>query len=80
MLKDYHRLIWSFAENQRMTHLRMNRVTYGIKSSACHAVRAMQETAKLNPKSPACKVVLNGFYVDDLLTGAEDMKSAIRFQ
>ena len=78
--KDYHRLIWRFAENQRKTHLLMKRVTYGIKSSEYHAVRAMQETTKLNQKSSACKVILNNLYVNELLTGAEDVKPAIRWQ
>ena len=51
--KDYHRLLWRFSPEEKISHLRLKRVIYGVRSSAYHATRAQQETATFKPGSVA---------------------------
>lgn len=52
----------------------LNTVTYGTASAPFHAVRCMQELARIDGDDlPLGRhVLLNNFYVDDMLTGADD--------
>ena len=34
--KDFHRIFWRPDPNEELQHLRMTRVTYGIRSSGFH--------------------------------------------
>lgn len=54
-------------------------VTYGLASSPHNATRALIEgaSAELKEFPHAANVILNDFYMDDLLTGAENIERAI---
>ena len=62
--------------DQEITQLRMNRVSYGVRSSAYHSIRSLQETADNDPNSKISNIIKNDFYVDDLLFGAESIQEA----
>ena len=58
----------------------MTRVTYGIGSSAYHSIRALQETAKSTTDDAVKQAIMKDFYVDDLLSGADNLDNAKRIQ
>ena len=60
----------------------MTRVTFGVSSSSFVANMAVKQNAEnFAHKYPmAAKVVNEAFYVDDCLTGADDLKEAIELQ
>ena len=61
--------------------LRMTRVTYGVASSSYYSTRALQESGKTNgPNSNTVNVILNDFWVDDLLSGADTLEEACVLQ
>ena len=55
----------------------MTRVSYGVASSAYHAIRSLNECANFEGASPETQVVIKrDFYVDDLLSGANSVHEA----
>ena len=61
--------------------LRMTRVTYGVASSSYHSTRALQESGKNHGPNPnTVNVILNDFWVDDLLSGADTLEEACVLQ
>ncbi|KAJ8977627.1 hypothetical protein NQ317_010248 [Molorchus minor] len=60
----------------------LNTVTYGTASAPFLAVRCLQELAHENMKiSPnASQIILDDFYVDDLLTGSDDLHELQQLQ
>ena len=59
----------------------MTRVTYGAASSSYHSTRALQESGKTNgPNLNTVNVILNDFWVDDLLSGADTLEEACVLQ
>ena len=77
--RDYHRIIWRFDPAEPLQIYRMTRVTYGVASSAYHAVRTLLEIADLT-NGPAARVIREDFYVDDLLSGADSPQAAAQLQ
>ena len=78
--KDFHRILWKFESQTDVSHLRMKRVTYGISSSSFHSIRALQEAGHQSTDPDVKGPILNDFYVDDLLTGAESVEEAKTLQ
>ena len=59
----------------------MTLVTYGVASSSYHSTRALQESGKTNGPNPnTVNVILNDFWVDDLLSGADTPEEACVLQ
>ena len=59
----------------------MTRVTYGVASSSYHSTRALQESGKTNGPNPnTVNVILNDFWVVDLLSGADTLEEACVLQ
>ena len=57
--------------------LRITRVTYGVASSSYHSTRALQESGKNHEPNPnTVNVILNDFWVDDFLSGADTLEEA----
>ena len=75
--KDFHRILWRDEPTQEIKHLRMTRVTYGIRSSSYHSIRSLQETAALTDDAPTSAAIRRDFYVDDLMSGAESVEMAV---
>ncbi len=78
--RDFHRILWRADPKALLEHWRMTRVTYGIATSAYHSIRALQETAKDTTDEVTKQTILNDFYVDDLLSGANSMEEAKHLQ
>ena len=79
--RDFHRILWRDYVTDEIRELRMTRVTYGVASSSYHSIRALQEGGKTNGPYPnIVNVILNDFWVDDLLSGADTLEEACVLQ
>ena len=80
--RDFHRFVWRSDPNQELKDYRMTRATFGVSASCFAANMAVKQNAiELAHKYPlAAEAVLDSFYVDDGLTGAEDIEAAITLQ
>lgn len=80
--KDLHRFVWRSDPNQVLKDYRMTRATFGVSASCFAANMAVKHNAiELVDKYPLAAVAVHeSFYVDDGLTGADDVKSAITLQ
>ena len=74
--RRFHRLLWRDNPKDEFRHLQLTRVIYGIASSGYHAVRSLQETAKLTDNENVRTAILEGFYVDDFLSGCNTLEDA----
>ena len=68
--RDFHRLVWRDDPNKTLSVLRLTRVIYGIRSSAFHAVYALQNVAKAVEDGAVRRAIHDDFYVDDFLGGS----------
>ena len=78
--RRFHRLFWRNDPKDPFRHLQMTRVIYGIASSCYHSVRSLQETSKLTENKQIRTAILEGFYVDDFLSGCNSIDDAIQLQ
>ena len=77
--RDLHRFIWREQPTAPLVDFRMTRVTFGISSSPYLAIKSLHQTAHdFGHQYPiASPLVLDSFYVDDLLSGAETPEQAL---
>ena len=69
--RDFHRILWRDYVTDEIRELSMTRVTYGVASSSYHSTRALQDSVKTNGPNPnTVNVILNEFWVNELLSGA----------
>ena len=78
--KPFHRILWRDEPTQKIEHLQMTRVTYGIASSAYHSIRSLRETAKSTDDERVTRALVNDFYVDDFLSGSTSLVEAEELQ
>ena len=79
--RNFHRILWRDYVTDEIRDLRMTRVTYSVASSSYHSTRALQESGKNHgPNLNTVNVILNDFWVDDLLSGADTLDEACVFQ
>ena len=79
--RSCHRILWRDYVTDEIRKLRMTRVRYGVASSPYHSTRALQESGKTNGPNPnTVNVILNDFWVDDLLIGADTLEEACVLQ
>ena len=80
--RDLHRFIWRSNPSDIIQDYRMTRVTFGVSASSFIANMCVKQNAyNLAHKFPlAAEAVYKSFYVDDGLTGADDLTTAIRLQ
>lgn len=74
---DYQRILWRV--NGEVREFRLTRVTFGTASAPFLATKTLQQLAIDEEKSfpIASKVAKEDFYMDDLLSGADNLKDAI---
>ena len=78
---DFHRILWRDYVTDEIQELIMTRVTYGMSSSFYLSTRALQGSGKTNGPNPnTVDVILNDFWVDDLLSGADTLEEACVLQ
>ena len=78
--RDYHRLLWRDQPSQPIEVWRMTRVTFGIRSSAHHAVKALRSVADDQHHPLASPVILRDFVVDDMISGTSTVEEAVQLQ
>ena len=79
--RDFHRFLWRDYVTDKIRELRMTRVTYDVASSSYQSTRALQECGKTHGPNPnTVDVILNDFWVDDLLSGADTLEEACVLQ
>ncbi|XP_036344878.1 uncharacterized protein LOC118754125 [Rhagoletis pomonella] len=73
---DLQRIVWRRDPLLPIQDYHMLRVTYGVAAASHLAVKSLQQTARYSSNScqKAVAVILNDFYMDDLLTGASCRK------
>jgi hypothetical protein len=78
--RNMQRILWRENSSEPIKHYALNTVTYGTASAPFLAIRSLQQLAHENQnKYPkAANVILHDFYVDDLLTGCNDIGEAVK--
>ena len=80
--RDLHRFLWRSNPTETVKDYRMTRLTFGVSSSSFIANMCIKQNA-LNHAHEfplAAKSVKESFYVDDGLTGADNIQSAVELQ
>nr|CAI5862749.1 unnamed protein product [Callosobruchus analis] len=74
--RHLQKILWRFDPANEIETFELNTVTYGTASAAYLAIRSLHEVARLyqNAYPSICDVIIDDFYVDDLLTGAETVE------
>lgn len=75
----YQRILWRENRDEPLLTYELKTVTYGTASAPYLATRVLNQLA-MNESSnfvEASKVALEDFYVDDLLTGSDNLESAV---
>ncbi|GFR13820.1 retrovirus-related Pol polyprotein from transposon 17.6 [Trichonephila clavata] len=76
--RDFQRIFWRNSRENEIQTIRLNTVTYGTTSAPFLVTRVLKQLAldeKVNfPKT--ADIVLRDFYIDDVLTGANDIQEA----
>ena len=80
--RNLHRFVWRSSPNVKIQDYRMTRVTFGVAASSFAANMAVKQNAlDFSHEYPiVAKTVEISFYVDDCLTGADDVETAIILQ
>lgn len=80
--RDFHRFVWRSNPGDTLQDCRMTRVTFGVSSSSFVANMAVKQNAAdyAHEYPLAAKVVDEGFYVDDCLTGADSLEESIELR
>ncbi|XP_046748847.1 uncharacterized protein LOC124412775 [Diprion similis] len=73
--RDLQRILWRSNVEEPVKEYRLNTVTYGTATAPFLAIRSLQQLAYDNEQEhPECsEIILRDFYVDDLLTGGDDV-------
>lgn len=79
---DYQRIVWRPNLTEPMQIFQLTTVTYGTTSAPYLAVKALQTLATMekNNYPIGSEIALNDFYVDDVLTGFDDVMAALAGQ
>lgn len=80
--RDLQRILWRENLNEPVTHYRLNTVTYGTASASFLAIRTLHQLAYENSEAypEASKIILEDFYVDDLITGANTLEKMLKIK
>lgn len=80
--RNLQRIFWRSDREHEVSCYALNTVTYGMKAASFLATRCLYQLAcdfaKRYPK--ACKCIQNDFYVDDLLTGGDNIEEVEQLQ
>ena len=80
--RDFHRFVWRSSPEQPLQDYRMTRLTFGVSASSFAANMAVKQNAidHSHEYPLAAETAQKCFYVDDCLTGATNMESALMLQ
>ncbi|KAJ8914084.1 hypothetical protein NQ315_014279 [Exocentrus adspersus] len=68
-------ILWRDNPNQFLQTLQLNTVTYGTTSAPYLAVKCIKELSKTATNPQVANIIEHDFYVDDLLTGHNDLET-----
>ena len=73
--KDLHRFFWRSTLEQELKDCRITWVTFGVSASPFTATKVVRQIAtNFGPKFlDAARVVIDSFYFDDCITGADSI-------
>ncbi|XP_055912928.1 uncharacterized protein LOC129946684 [Eupeodes corollae] len=76
---DFQRIVWRESPNEPLKHFRLLTVTYGTAAAPFLAVRVLKQLAADSSISHprASKILLEDFYVDDVITGSDTIDDII---
>lgn len=79
---NYQRIVWRASPSEPMNIYQLTTVTYGTTSAPYLAVKSLQVLAELERERfpMASKIAQQDFYVDDVLTGFDDIATALHGQ
>lgn len=79
---DFQRIVWRQNPEDPLKHYRLLTVTYGTSAAPFLAVRTLKQLALDSTKTHplAAATLLNDFYVDDVITGADTIKDLMTLQ
>lgn len=77
--RDLQRIIWRKNPNDQFEHFQLNTVTYGTASAPFLATRCIKQLAIENYKKfpIESEIIMNDFYVDDLITGSNNINNVL---
>ncbi|XP_078051714.1 uncharacterized protein LOC144477851, partial [Augochlora pura] len=80
--RKYQKIFWRASPDKPIETYQLNTVTYGTASAPFLAIRCLRQLAEESPGtfSTAAQVFKRDFYVDDVLTGTSDFKSALKLR
>jgi len=79
--RQYQRLLYRFQSSEPIQTFEMTTVTFGQRSSPFLAIRTLLQLASEEAGySDVQRVLRNDLYVDDVVTGADCVESALRLQ
>ena len=76
------KIVWRRNANDSILNYHLKTVTYGTSCAPYLAIKTLRQLAiNQQHKYPAAaNIVLNEFYVDDLMSGSDDVESALKLQ
>lgn len=79
---DFQRILWRDSERDEIQCYRLKTVTYGTASASYLATKALQQLATDEAFNYplASRIALSDFYVDDLMTGSDNLIEALTSQ
>lgn len=77
--RDYQRIVWRPEASQKLNHFQLNTVTYGTSPASFLATRCLKQLSlDIEHTFPeAAKSIAEDFYMDDWLSGTNDIDSAV---
>ncbi|KAJ8946634.1 hypothetical protein NQ317_003844 [Molorchus minor] len=81
-INEYQIIIWRNNTNDQLQHYRLNTLTYGTSPASFLAIRCLHQLAhdNISEHPLASRAILNDFYVDDLITGADTFQKTIELK
>lgn len=78
--RDLQRVLWRPTPDSEIKDYRLKTVTFGVKTAPYLAIRVLHHLAQEAPSEQSRRAMLQDFYVDDLLTGANSETAALQLQ
>lgn len=78
--QQYHTVFWRKDVNEQIREYQLTTVTFGTAAAPFMATRTLNEIAAVNEATypMAAETIREDFYVDDLISGQDDIKSALK--
>lgn len=79
---DYQRIVWRNNSSEGIQDYSLNRLTFGTSSAAYVAIKSMMQLAtdEMSKYPEAANVILKDVYVDDVISGGDDVDSVCELQ